>query len=908
MRPALTALAVLGLAAAGVAAPPANTDDAPLRAVRFVDKNEGWAVGDHGCVWHTIDGGKSWERQPTGTTASLRGVQFLTPYIGFAVGRTELPHGAGSAGVVLSTADGGATWREMTSGLLPGLNAVQFFDEKTGVVAGDGSNAFPSGAFRTEDGGKSWKMLSARNGVPGQCKAGGIGGGVTEYGVLANRILSPNTTGKWTPPIHDTFTLDNKTGWAVGDLGTILGTTDGGKTWQTLRCGGQKAAILFAHARPEAVPLGAVALLGGKDGYFCVAECFSGTSERVAAVMRAAGGAAGRTTDLMTAYGVPNEPQMEDVVKVLKAPLDEMWLRTVVRSIRTWRPEVIVADEVSPSAPLCDQFVLLHMKEAFTLAADPKAFPDLGLAPHSAKKLYALAPAVKEPSGTYLTGGSPGMPSNVAVTLDLTAFHTELADSAKGYAETAAALLDATVPDAERFRLIAHRLSGAEQHTALMQGIDLAEGGTARRKRTAINVPLPELEKAVAARRRIETLTGDAETMLTQTIDGLRWMPDDMAARAAVAAGMRFVKQGQWTAARELFALTAERYAGYPEAVEAVRWLVRYHASGEVRRRIELGHHPVFLKAAFAPVEASGVQQVSHVEPFAPKPAFRFSSPEAFRQWNQTALDLEPKLASFGGVYSLDPANVMPLMAARRNLGFPARAALVAKQLAPDLDTTDSWQCRLADERRILENLGLSKRTPAECRYTAVKPFLDGQLDDACWKAAAEVKLPDHQNGYPTTAKFASDESFLYVAVACGHPTGKQVPKTEKRSRDADLTGHDRVELLLDLDRDYQTYYRLRVDHRGCVAEDCWGDSTWNPRWFVAVETTATGWTAELAIPLAELTGTNPTAGTIWAMNVVRVVPGTGVQSWGGPSEATPRPEAMGLMRFVGDAKISNSR
>src|SRR6476646_10879641 len=159
MRPALLSLIATALAAAGaMAAPPRNYDDAPLRAVRFVDKNEGWAVGDHGCVWHTIDGGKNWERQLTGTTASLRGVQFLTPYIGFVVGRTELPHGAGSAGVVLTTADGGATWNEVSSGLLPGLNAVQFFDEKTGVVAGDASNTFPSGAFRTEDGGKSWKM------------------------------------------------------------------------------------------------------------------------------------------------------------------------------------------------------------------------------------------------------------------------------------------------------------------------------------------------------------------------------------------------------------------------------------------------------------------------------------------------------------------------------------------------------------------------------------------------------------------------------------------------------------------------------------------------------------------------------------------------------------------------------
>ena len=65
------------------------------------------------------------------------------------------------------------------------------------------------------------------------------------------------------------------------------------------------------------------------------------------------------------------------------------------------------------------------------------------------------------------------------------------------------------------------------------------------------------------------------------------------------------------------------------------------------------------------------------------------------------------------------------------------------------------------------------------------------------------------------------------------------------------MTGRDRVDILLDLDRDYQTYYRFQIDHRGCLAEDCWGDKTWNPKYFAAFHSTDTGWTAEIAIPLA---------------------------------------------------------
>src|SRR5438067_13917230 len=100
MRPYLLALAAGLLAAmAGVSAPPNRLSDAALRAVQFTDRNEGWALGDEGAVWHTIDGGDTWERQPTGVRGSLRALHFVTPYTGWIVGREELPDG-NSAGII----------------------------------------------------------------------------------------------------------------------------------------------------------------------------------------------------------------------------------------------------------------------------------------------------------------------------------------------------------------------------------------------------------------------------------------------------------------------------------------------------------------------------------------------------------------------------------------------------------------------------------------------------------------------------------------------------------------------------------------------------------------------------------------------------------------------------------------
>ena len=111
---------------------------------------------------------------------------------------------------------------------------------------------------------------------------------------------------------------------------------------------------------------------------------------------------------------------------------------------------------------------------------------------------------------------------------------------------------------------------------------------------------------------------------------------------------------------------------------------------------------------------------------------------------------------------------------------------------------------------------------------------------------------------------------------------------------------YDRVSILLDLDRNYNTYYHLQIDERGCVCDDCWGDLTWDPKWYVAVKSEERGWQAEAAIPLAELTGDQVAPGHVWACNVSRILPGRGVQAMSLPADVLPRPEGMGLLLFVG--------
>ena len=114
-------------------------------------------------------------------------------------------------------------------------------------------------------------------------------------------------------PLHAVHFLDDKRGWACGDLGTILATEDGGRTWKVCRQSGQRVAVLFVHASGKAVSLDAVAALGGDQGYYTAAvgvtqpapapafAAGEADAEKTAAVMRSADPAAAVEPERITA-------------------------------------------------------------------------------------------------------------------------------------------------------------------------------------------------------------------------------------------------------------------------------------------------------------------------------------------------------------------------------------------------------------------------------------------------------------------------------------------------------------------------------------------------------------------------------------------------------------------------------
>jgi hypothetical protein len=246
------------------------------------------------------------------------------------------------------------------------------------------------------------------------------------------------------------------------------------------------------------------------------------------------------------------------------------------------------------------------------------------------------------------------------------------------------------------------------------------------------------------------------------------------------------------------------------------------------------------------------------------------------------------------------PAIGFPLAAAQRRPQPRLAERFYAAQRSGAVDP--AWRQCAQLEQWLADPRGVPPKPVLRCRPASSRPHLDGKLDDAVWQQTEAVPLrsPLGDDGaWPAAVRMAYDRQFLYAAIEVRKAPGLRYdPASGPRRRDADLTAHDRVELCLDLDRDYAKYYRLTVDDRGFTHEDCWGDATWNPTWFVAAASTADGWAAEIAIPLDQLTGTVPEKGTAWAIGLQRIVPGVGLQSFSTPAAVEAIPEGFGCLLF----------
>ena len=237
-------------------------DDANLNDIAFVDSQTGWAVGDRGVVWNTVDGGRSWVFRRLPGECSLRSVCFLTDRMGWVAGAATAHYAGLRYGVLFVTRDGGSTWTrlhaeesrlQMTEGAagapvaadsawLPALHFVQFIDREFGFAAGERTGEFPTGVLSTVDGGRTWQS------VPGPAlsdwRAADFvhSGSMPPIGVVAgrkgrtalvggDRLLESVFATRGQRGLFGVKLDSDETGWIVGDGSLVRHTQTGGVVW-----------------------------------------------------------------------------------------------------------------------------------------------------------------------------------------------------------------------------------------------------------------------------------------------------------------------------------------------------------------------------------------------------------------------------------------------------------------------------------------------------------------------------------------------------------------------------------------------------------------------------------------------------------------------------------------------------
>ena len=963
-----------------------------LTSVQFLDAQHGWVAGggsapfshvSNGVLLRTRDGGQTWTSIPQQLIGSVLRLKFVDGPRGWAL---CTPNGLCGGGV-LTTDDGGHDWSPSPQQTLSPWSCGDFIDLKRGAVAALGGAAatIQRGEFRpsrydgglrrpaviqlSADGhgflaGEGGLLLTTRDGgahwLP---PAGALPAAAAEINFHAIALAGDNVwlagspgavvlrsadrgatwhllpTGTTLPIAALTF-VDPEHGWAVGALGQILATTDGGRTWQSQRGAGRRAAYLAVFGETADVPLEAVARLSAGEGYRGVVSLvarrdleapvepplLSALRQREALLTAGAGEVTAAWQFPLRQLGVARSPEgmVEDWRRASGdddplARLEEH----LVREIRCWKPEILLADaadahSVEPLAQVIHQALMRAVKRA----ADENEAAVRSLPPWQVKRVVTAQSARHR--GAITLSGSQILP--------------QLGCSLAEHTAPARGLLSRRAeqgPDATPFAVAWEETPAGEGHRDFFSGLNVRAPSDARR------AALPEATTSVEQLRRIAQrrqalqaiVAHQSQTKLNRSawlsqIGTLtRDLDDASAAMLLNQLGCRYRDSGQWDMAAESFSQLVEKYPAQSSlAAASSLWLLHYYSSGELTVRADReGRLPVQLAKAEQPAAdsprgtASLIPAIGEESPPTARakppnqPVATASSeptPGSASARRQLAVEWAQRLETISDHLAAEPRAVLPAaraLALSGNDGKSQRLVMgVMRSRAPDV-----WYTCAAGEHWLSGPRAQRAEAPKSvmrCRRTDEKPRLDGKLEDPCWRGAdgadapgAELKsgLGDDAE-WPGMVQFAYDQEFLYLAVTCRKAPGiKYDAATNPRKRDADLTGHDRVAIMLDIDRDWTSYWRLAVDHRGQTADDCWGDNTWNPAWFVAAGKQPATWTCEAAIPWSELAPHPPQPGDAWAAGIERVVPGLGFQSWTTPAAAaTVRPEGFGLLLF----------
>lgn len=772
----------------------------------------------------------------------------------------------GDGGLLLYTMNAGIRWQAIKQPVHPKVS--ELFDLKT--IFAHGKNAWIAGSpgtliFRTSDTGTSWEP-----------------------------VLSGTTA-----TIRKITFVNSKIGFAVGDFGTILATEDGGRSWTVQREGGRRLSYLVLAARAEDVPFEAIAKLSGEEGYFGGVQLLmrdelakSDISEISLetrlheAVVRCGGSGAWNSW----AFPIdPNEVRVpiEKLVDRLNRENNEkgliMFRESLIRAIRQHRPNVILIPDpgmrkTNPARNFISRELLYAIRDAADSTVFPEHIHDCKLAPWAVQRaLLCLNDGVMGEINIQTVAVMP----KLGKTLDVAA------SEARGVVF--------------KERMISHKSVGFQTEydrlpprgeRDFFTGINIQPGSEARRNR--MNPPLninEALQKELALRLSMKAsfesvLDHPHEETRTRLVSTALELANAMERETAVEALLELAERcrdiGEYSISREIETAITVSFSSEPNASEAFPRLIRQLVSRELTD-LEFsqpnGRDVVFSRLEHALRLGKSLQMLN---PVLEKDS-RLQYLLATAQRELTGNSIEP-FTSLSAMYS---------------------GTLWSKRAQAEL-----WLARFSQQNDPPEqNCPIGS---ISVPYTETRPYIDGLCEEEAWLDCGTPTFLSHLPGdtgpavsakgsllLGTQVMFMHDEEYLYIAARA--PKNPEFTYKEDngapRSRDADISNEDRIEFLFDLDRDYSSFYRFSVDHRGWATEYCGNDKQWDPGIVIARSSDENFWTIELAIEKRTINKIQDEEIPVWGVGIRRIVPGLGIECWNEES-ALGLDEGFGLMLF----------
>jgi photosystem II stability/assembly factor-like uncharacterized protein len=252
--------------------------DPDFSGVYFVSDDEGWiSVSSGPEIYHTTDGGETFEIQETSLGTSTAAIFMIDENEGYT---------GGNSGFIYKTTDGGENWNFFGT-MLANLADISFPPNgDTGYACGINGNIWSisnTGVTKMNSGvpdtqtGISFPVHSSEGWVCGgsiirhyiheawtaadqDYPSGGYnaiymvdslnGWIVGDGGIIAHTSDGKNwfeQTNTSTKTLFDVFFLNTQEGWTIGSGGTILQTTNGGNTWNIVGAGLTTNSLTGVH-------------------------------------------------------------------------------------------------------------------------------------------------------------------------------------------------------------------------------------------------------------------------------------------------------------------------------------------------------------------------------------------------------------------------------------------------------------------------------------------------------------------------------------------------------------------------------------------------------------------------------------------------------------------------------------